>query len=344
MRRFSLIAVLAVLSVFLLGGVAIAGVGPHKGGVPGFPQDTDACAGCHRAHTAVFSSILKAGATYYEFCTSCHDGTGANTNVVNGVFLGTVTGWGTETYGTADAGLNAGGFAEAKPYTSRSNRIGTSAAVTSKHDVTSDTATYTAWGGGNTGPGYTIPLTCVSCHDAHGNTNYRILKDLQDSVDYPLPGNGYDPGPVASNEGATPDFTSIKYKSGQSAWCVDCHTQYLTTQGTRPESDPVAGTQDTSGIYDAGDGQGAKVRYRHPVNVSIGSAKASNLNTYVQLPADQGTYNANIQPGDQVQCLTCHQAHGTSAAMTVNANVAPTNDSALLRLNNRRVCQDCHQK
>jgi len=335
MRRFWLIATLAALFVLLLGGVAMAGAGPHQG--PGFPQNTDACAGCHRAHTAVHSSILKAGATFYDFCTSCHDGTGANTNVVNGVFVGTITTWGTQSYGTAGAGLNAGGFSQAKPYTGRSGRTGTSAAVTSKHNVESDTDTYTAWGGGNTGPGYTMPLRCVNCHDPHGTSDYRILKDD------PNPGNGYNPGPILSNE-TTPNFTSIQYKSGQSAWCVDCHTQYLTMQGTRPESDPVTGSQNTAGTYDAGDGQGAKVRYRHPVNATIGTAKANNLNTHIQLPADQGTYNADIQPGDQVQCLTCHQAHGTSATMSSIATVAPANDSALLRLDNRGVCQDCHQK
>jgi predicted CXXCH cytochrome family protein len=336
MMKKILLLVLVGIFTCVMAGVAIAGAGPHKGGTPGFTQDTDACAGCHRAHTGVHASLLKAGNTYYEFCVSCHDGTGANTNVVDGVFTGTTTSWGTQTYGTAGNGLNGGGFSNAKPYTDRSGRNGTSAAVTSKHDVASDSATYTAWGGGNSGPGYTMTLTCVSCHDPHGTTNYRILKADPKS-------NGYTPGPVTSNE-STPDFTSIKYKSGQSAWCVDCHSQYMTAQGTRPDNDPVSGTQNTSGTYDAGDGLGAAVRYRHPVDVSLGGTKAGNLNSHIKLPVDQGTYSSSIQSGDEIQCLSCHQVHGTIATMTINAQVGPAADTALLRLNNRGVCENCHQK
>jgi hypothetical protein len=181
-----------------------------------------------------------------------------------------------------------------------------------------------------------MKLTCVSCHDPHGTSDYRILKDD------PNPGNGYNPIPITSNE-TTPDFTSIKYKSGQSGWCVDCHTQYLTTQGTRPENNPVTGAQNIGGTYDAGDSYEAVVRYRHGVNKLIRSKIADNLNNNIQLPVDQNTYSSNAQPDDIIQCLTCHQAHGTSAVMTSNTNVSPTNDSALLRLNNRGICQDCHQ-
>jgi hypothetical protein len=65
----------------------------------------------------------------------------------------------------------------------------------------------------------------------------------------------------------------------------------------------------------------------------------------------------NIQ--DWLGCLTCHRAHGTTATMQGYANVwdsrnplpdsgiggvDPTNDSALLRANNRGVCERCHNK
>jgi len=56
--------------------------------------------------------------------------------------------------------------------------------------------------------------------------------------------------------------------------------------------------------------------------------------------------------------LACHNAHGSSSVMTGWANVAdpanvmekdtglggvpPTNDSALLRLDNRSACEMCH--
>jgi hypothetical protein len=67
---------------------------------------------------------------------------------------------------------------------------------------------------------------------------------------------------------------------------------------------------------------------------------------------------------DWVECLTCHNAHGASTTMTGWANVAdPANDlrqntgatfgggvppgpanSDLLKLDNRAVCQACHNK
>jgi len=64
--------------------------------------------------------------------------------------------------------------------------------------------------------------------------------------------------------------------------------------------------------------------------------------------AESGTNNT-------VACQTCHLPHGSSAAMTGIANGGPTGagtvpgdttatDSALLRLDNRAVCEVCHQK
>jgi hypothetical protein len=43
-------------------------------------------------------------------------------------------------------------------------------------------------------------------------------------------------------------------------------------------------------------------------------------------------------------CLSCHFAHGSAAEAEGDAaNVAPTNDSALLYYDNRGVCRQCHQ-
>ena len=57
---------------------------------------------------------------------------------------------------------------------------------------------------------------------------------------------------------------------------------------------------------------------------------------------------------DTVVCSTCHLAHGTATAMTGFADPAfdpdgptgpiPAGDSSLLRLDNRGVCEVCHQK
>ncbi|MDY6834389.1 MAG: cytochrome c3 family protein [Chloroflexota bacterium] len=65
-------------------------VSPHKGGeLGGFGTTPDGCAGCHRAHTAQGTSILSVGGNMTNFCYSCHEsGTGAYTDVANGLYLG----------------------------------------------------------------------------------------------------------------------------------------------------------------------------------------------------------------------------------------------------------------
>lgn len=79
-------------------GSAFANFGPHGG----YVNDTDACAGCHRAHTSFStvgwkdglgtehaSALLVGNATTMtEFCDACHGDTapGASTNVQSGIF------------------------------------------------------------------------------------------------------------------------------------------------------------------------------------------------------------------------------------------------------------------
>jgi len=59
----------------LLAGTPVVGThGP-------FGVVADQCATCHRAHTGVNRSILKSAAPQSTLCFTCHDGSGANTNV-----------------------------------------------------------------------------------------------------------------------------------------------------------------------------------------------------------------------------------------------------------------------
>ena len=123
--------------------------------------------------------------------------------------------------------------------------------------------------------------------------------------------------------------------------------------------------------YDAADGGGLALRHKHPINVPLDSYnaadKASMIITDQVLPlahdfpaTGDGSGSVSNQKTDWVECLTCHRAHGTAAIMTGFAtadgsrnvlgtdglphNVFPASDSALLRLNNRGVCQSCHNK
>jgi len=380
MRKFPLVlAVAVVASVLLIApGIALANFGPHGG----YSMDTDSCAGCHRAHTAASgitwtntdgerrSALLLSTATeLYEFCFTCHGqaAAGADTNVVDGVYEGT-------DHGSTGMMLNSGAFGDH---------------VVGRNKHTYAGGSWGAWGGGDTGRegvistgyGNQIVMTCGSCHDVHGSSNYRLLKDVVNGVPVggytePTPGT-FVPNPyVISNEpgypaggwllhepgaaqiaGYTPNYTMPMYAKapgadptrGISAWCAACHTQY--------HRDDLA----TSSVYDANDGFGYTMRYRHPVNVELGNYKGprSLIITDQVLPLAQDSFSPTGSDTDWIDCLTCHRAHGSDAVMEGYANVFDSTDpepdsgvgavdpgtkNGLLRLDNRGVCQQCHNK
>lgn len=434
-----MIAVLAAGLVLLTGGTALANYGPHGGygswtdtNADGLMQssevnpDTDACAGCHRAHTAVSpitwtdtqggvkNSLLIGGtaATLKEFCYTCHGdaGAGAGTNVQAGVYdnsQGPGVGYATA-QSEVGAVLNGGGF---------DDMGGAGATMTSWHEVSG--ANGVAWGEGSNGTGSggtNITMDCASCHDPHGSSNYRILKDEVNGVkvggyDGGINSDPLDPNPtpwVISNEvgyptggfrlhrnygalGYQPDFTEARYgqpvglltAKGMSGWCAACHTLYNTIFSSG------------QGAYNAGDDYMAVVRHRHPVNqplttfhgprslivgntAAVGNTGHLNdpwnpnptaLNPAVDIPLEHSIVEArgngqDNTTSDYIGCLTCHRAHGTDATMDGYANsassltpspdsggitpttkgVLPTMDSALLRANNRGVCERCHNK
>jgi len=176
MKRFKLFG-LVTLGIVLAGvGLASwatpasANAGPHGG----YTLTTSACAGCHRAHTAVSPYLVKAD-SIYGLCTSCHGGL-VSTDVVHGVLSGS-----TNTDGVTPRKLNGGGFVQQN-----------GANVTSRHKIedvpingTPFAGTVTAFGSQNgdgtpvadAGVGVNGVLECTSCHNPHGSTNYRILND-----------------------------------------------------------------------------------------------------------------------------------------------------------------------
>lgn len=235
LKKMSLAVLMGVAMLFFFYGVASANWGPHGGygnfrttvvdpnaqqtDPTVFNPDTDACAGCHRAHTAVSEitwtdtaldtkSALLIGTTGWllvDFCYTCHGdaAAGAATNVQSGVYetgVPSTPGYATNQSETTEV-LNGGGFDDIGDIT---------ATMTSIHIV--DGGGALAWGGGNEGlpndgPGtYISGMDCASCHDPHGSSNYRILKDTVNGVavgGYVSFASVVDPNPtpfVVSNE------------------------------------------------------------------------------------------------------------------------------------------------
>ncbi len=82
-RRLALLATGGALWLFLLAVPVFADGGPHvltnNNGTAGLAGD---CAACHRAHTAQAADLLKEELP--GLCLSCHNGTGATADVVDG--------------------------------------------------------------------------------------------------------------------------------------------------------------------------------------------------------------------------------------------------------------------
>lgn len=365
-RRLTLLLLGALAVVVLFPGVAFANFGVHGN----YTMDTDACAGCHRAHTgassitwtdglgAQQSALLFSPATeVYEFCYTCHDATGqgADTNVQEGIYEGTL-------YGTQFAALNGGGF----------EAVGATQTITSTHQYNG--ASWGAWGGGiygaeaagatgrlvgfDRGQGERIKMDCSSCHDVHGSSNYRILKDE-------VFGNrrgGYEPPAAADPDptpwvnsvepgyplggfrlhqpypGYTPNYTTPMYAKGtydgvylpsieatakgMSGWCSGCHVVYMSQESTydanASDFDPASG------------GNELTLRHRHPMNSELTAFQGPrplNFNTRLPLAHDVAEVGAPVnEMTDWIECLTCHRAHGTSAIMTGYADVEFTYD------------------
>jgi predicted CXXCH cytochrome family protein len=440
-KRIAFVLLAACVIVLAATGVAYANFGPHGG----YLNDSDSCAGCHRAHTSFStlgwtdlqgaqraSALLVSDATNMtDFCYACHgDGApGASTNVQMGIFDSGPTAGAVGTVNPAnpaattfavsnssyDATLNGGGFQELGGHSA--------SPVMSAHDMNRATPVQgplVRWGYVNPGTGLSdvaamSSFTCATCHDPHGSSNYRLLKDSVNGITV----GGYDgsniPSPtVLSNEqgyptggfrkGADgqvdiadykPNYTSsqIRWKSNNeniSAWCAACHTAYA--QDTSAYNYGAFESWVTSsGSLPAGE-VGLKTRHRHLINVpiSIGTdPNPANRALTVALVNDDGlpldmqlgvssasaTSTKYWDNNGYIGCLTCHRAHGSEATMQgwavaklattpVGAapikvtpgntsllasfdnplGVAPNYSQAILRYNDRGVCERCHNK
>lgn len=330
LRILAAAALLAGSAIAIMAASVSANGGPHQ---QFFGTTTDACAGCHRAHTGQAPSLLKAN-SQYNLCLSCHGGAGSDVDVKDGLYLGT-------TMGLQNAGLKGGGFETALLNVAALNATdgsfnvtGTPQTITSRHSV--EGTGMIAWGSNQTGVGELVDLECANCHNPHGNDNYRILRPKPTALSWYnnmtainiTAGNstfnisytqvyradGLFRDMVAMYNltdagNATVNATSPQYMMDD--WCAQCHTRYMTQSGsghTSSNSTPFL--------------------YRH---------NTSRLNG---------------------GCLQCHVAHGSPAAMsgyavqplwpdgnatqTWQSTANETQTGRLLVANNRGVCRQCH--
>ena len=370
MKKLLLLGVGSALA-FTMGGVgpAQADNGPHMSsaqtagtaGVVIANAGAGKCASCHRAHTAQAEKLLLQAQP--QLCYTCHAaGAGASTDVANGVLSGGVKtalrggGFNTASISSGAATKNMGALDPVSGRIATTGQVipalAAPVATTSRHEINGTTAGI-AWGNGvnGSGLGKSLTLECGSCHDPHGNGNYRILRtnpvDSQWEITPAVPaGVGGVPAAIPAvlspvNNIKIPDATAYGYTTGNYWLAGDSNvpaggsTVLTSTAGTGADGyiQNVAAWCTT-----------CHTRYLAPT----GSYKtASGDATFMYRHRSDANYKAGA-----ANCITCHVSHGSNAVMSAGSaaaavslpggGTAPAGDSRLLRVDNRGTCVMCH--
>ncbi len=395
-RKLPLLLAAGALWLFVAALPVFADGGPHimatNNGSTGLTADS--CAGCHRAHTATAEGLLKTELP--ELCLDCHNGTKATTDVLDGVQFTSAGG------STVLGALRGGGFERALIDTVNPARLSYQSGsavrnighvqvlasdqkVTSTHGGTAGVTTAgwgegTVWGNGavNSGEGAEVELNCASCHNPHGNGQYRILQtkssltvtagsfaladaggvEVQDTA-YTSTRNytvrpstdGTAAGVVAATNG---DYWRYHWDpTGALAW-------NLTSGG--PAADPMnTGWQGTTASYTSTNATTLVVTTSKIVKYPVNAAEIPAYNT--QLAAygitDPVTKAASISTLDNrgglmtAWCIQCHTRYNGTSTVTGTApnqslsasSLYPNSADALFMYKHgtsRIGCEQCH--
>jgi predicted CXXCH cytochrome family protein len=408
--RLSLLAAAPVIAgawLFLAAIPVLADGGPHVDELNSgmWSLTADGCAGCHRAHSAQGEMLLNASSEE-ALCFTCHGatGTGATTNVQLGLQY-VPSGTGTRT-GVILGALRNGGFDQAVLDTANAARIwrdGFSAAnqwskvrvkpdlvpadVTSAHLNLADNSLAVpavAWGNGpmgTAGAGPSVTIGCTTCHNPHGNGQYRILVPrptptttsgsfVPVTVDSLVKDVPVDPDGNPANGFPTKNYTVIQVKGTGTPPTLSSYMLYasdvLDAFGPKTKPWPPGTYNNTSGDYwhrrvpwnsasdalDAPNGVAAGLNGFNTQMIAWCSSCHTRYNAADFQPNDDPydpIYYRRHQTAGYLACTTCHVAHGSNAAMGVPAAGQPypngavaLGDSRLLKVNGRGTCQLCH--
>lgn len=264
------------------------------------------CGECHVEHGigggvpipgGPYSTLLVKG-SINELCLSCHDGSDPSSpDVLSPVIM----------YNQTPAAQSAGGYLQPVGVL---NTSGHSLGLTSSLPLSNHAGS--------------ISLSCASCHDYHGNSNYRNLLydpgETGDSVSIVASVDLFWQTPPADppNPSATVSAYSqrnIGYKSGWNSWCGSCHSEVKANSfaalpshfNSHPSEVAINMASGTSHVdiphWVAGTGEGF-----------VGNAIVPGEGV-IRLPFAQPTAvdfqtSQSVQSTNMITCISCHQSHG----------------------------------
>ena len=328
MKKLMFALVLGALLVLALATTALADNGPHGS----FTATTDACASCHRAHSAQFGSNALLIMDPEALCLSCHDGTGAGTNVEDGIYVqagaDAYYGGGT-TEGDSNGSLFGGGFTNTLMATAWSGKVTPDAAF----DATSRTSTSmhnvgvngTVWGAGARG---TAPdaewlvLECTSCHDPHGTAGWDVtVTPAVKTASYRL----LRWQPSGSN-GFTPPATNVNWSGGAfptngsaTGWTVPDNYATIGTEWYTIGTQSISGSKPFAvGDYNAGN---ANLAYQ-PLNTVTAATQtyvsaAVNVAYFCAQCHDRYFVNSRLRNATDQSFFCGHPQNNTTVVGTV---------------------------
>lgn len=348
--------------VLALGLSASSVLAFHDGGVA-------YCAGCHTMHNSQNGALVDAAhpagnefllntGTPSDTCLRCHANYGQFMSG-QGYGPGGDFYWVTRTFTWGSTGISKGD--------SHGHNV-----VAPTKGLAADLTLTTAPGGTFSGAN----LSCTSCHDPHGNQNFRLLYGSDLGPFYA--GGRYDftnDAPIAKGNsrrtyvytGSTGNETNAQhtvYISGMSNWCANCHANFHednTTNFVHPTRELGSSIAAAYNAYVSSD------------DMTSGTQATSynGLVPFEDVQADVLTANSTTNTvgpdgADEVMCLTCHRAHASPFAdaarwdmsvMLISQSHPLATDTGFIQTdvdrkyygytfsaNQRSLCNKCHAK